>query len=113
MVVVGASGLGKSRPAWEFLRERSEAAEVWIGRADPMAAGSAFGLLAQALRRAMGILDGEPLEVRRRKVLARVERLGELGAKAHTSRRSSASWWRHPSPARAMCSSRRRARAPC
>ncbi|WP_437989516.1 protein kinase domain-containing protein [Sorangium sp. So ce145] len=82
VVVVGAPGLGKSRLAWEFLHERSEAAEVWIGRADPMAAGSAFGLLAQALRRAMGILDGEPLEVRRRKVLARVERLGELGAKA-------------------------------
>ncbi|WP_437521155.1 protein kinase [Sorangium sp. So ce726] len=82
VVVVGAPGLGKSRLAWEFLHERSEAAEIWIGRADPMAAGSAFGLLAQALRRAMGILDGEPLEVRRRKVLARVERLGELGAKA-------------------------------
>ncbi|XXX82772.1 protein kinase [Sorangium sp. So ce134] len=82
VVVVGVPGLGKSRLAWEFLRERSEAAEVWIGRADPMAAGSAFGLLAQALRRAMGILDGEPLEVRRRKVLARVERLGGLGAKA-------------------------------
>ncbi|WP_437806846.1 AAA family ATPase [Sorangium sp. So ce1078] len=82
VVVVGAPGLGKSRLAWEFLRERSEAAEVWIGRADPMAAGSAFGLLAQALRRAMGILDGEPLEVRRSKVLARVERLDGLGAKA-------------------------------
>ncbi|WP_437332009.1 protein kinase domain-containing protein [Sorangium sp. So ce394] len=84
-VVVGAPGLGKSRLACEFLRcleEQSEAAEVWIGRADPMAAGSAYGLLAQALRRAMGILDGEPLEVRRRKVLARVERLGALGAKA-------------------------------
>ncbi|WP_437964093.1 protein kinase [Sorangium sp. So ce260] len=82
VVVVGAPGLGKSRLAWEFLRERSEDAEVWIGRADPMAAGSAFGLLAQALRRAMGILDGEPLEVRRSKVLARVERLDGLGAKA-------------------------------
>ncbi|WP_437313394.1 protein kinase domain-containing protein [Sorangium sp. So ce385] len=82
VVVVGAPGLGKSRLAWEFLRaleERGEAAEVWIGRADPVAAGSAFGLLARALRRAMGIRDGEPLEVRRRKVLARVERLDRLG----------------------------------
>ncbi|WP_437720726.1 protein kinase domain-containing protein [Sorangium sp. So ce861] len=84
VVVVGAPGLGKSRLGWEFLRaleERGEAAEVWIGRADPVAAGSAFGLLARALRRAMGIRDGEPLEVRRRKVLARVEQLDRLGDK--------------------------------
>ncbi|AUX34788.1 MULTISPECIES: serine/threonine-protein kinase [Sorangium] len=82
VVVVGAPGVGKSRLTWEFLRaleERGELAEVWIGRADPVAAGSAFGLLARALRRAMGIRDGEPLEVRRRKVISRVERLDRLG----------------------------------
>ncbi|WP_437585784.1 protein kinase domain-containing protein [Sorangium sp. So ce1000] len=84
VVVVGAPGLGKSRLGWEFLRtlkEQREAGEIWIGRADPMAAGSAFGLLAQALRRAMGLLDGEPLEVRRSKVLARMKQLDGLGAK--------------------------------
>ncbi|WP_437339542.1 protein kinase domain-containing protein [Sorangium sp. So ce394] len=84
VVVVGAPGLGKSRLAWEFLRtlkEQREGAAIWIGRADPMAAGSAFGLVAQALRRAMGILDGEALEVRRSKVLDRVGQLDTLGAR--------------------------------
>ncbi|WP_437585780.1 protein kinase domain-containing protein [Sorangium sp. So ce1000] len=83
VVVTGAPGVGKSRLGWEFLRTLKEQreGEIWIGRADPMAAGSAFGLLAQALRRAMGLLDGEPLEVRRSKVLARVKRLDGLGAK--------------------------------
>ncbi|WP_438022417.1 serine/threonine-protein kinase [Sorangium sp. So ce233] len=85
----------------------------WTGRADPMAAGSAFGLLAHALRRAMGILDGEPIEARRRKVLDRVERLGGLGAKGRTSRRSSARSWGRRSPTRATCSSARRARSRC
>ncbi|WP_437572890.1 protein kinase domain-containing protein [Sorangium sp. So ce542] len=84
VVVVGAPGLGKSRLAWEFLRtlkEQGEGAAIWIGRADPMAAGSPFGLVAQALRRAMGILDGEALEVRRSKVLDRVGQLDTLGAR--------------------------------
>ncbi|WP_437283664.1 AAA family ATPase [Sorangium sp. So ce375] len=84
VVVTGAAGVGKSRLAWEFLRsvkEQGDGAEIWIGRADPMAAGSAFGLVAQALRRAMGLLDGEALEVRRRKVLARVRQLDGLRAK--------------------------------
>ncbi|WP_437732064.1 serine/threonine-protein kinase [Sorangium sp. So ce1335] len=52
--------------------------EVWVGQGDPMSSGSAFGLLSRALRSAMGIVDGEPLEERRRKVRARVERHREL-----------------------------------
>ena len=37
-----------------------------------MAAGSPFGLAAQLLRRASGIQDGEPLETRRDKLVARI-----------------------------------------
>ncbi|WP_438011534.1 protein kinase [Sorangium sp. So ce321] len=78
-VVVGPAGSGKSRLRYELLqrlRARSEGAQVWIGRGDPMRAGSAFGLLAQALRRAIGLLDDEPLEARLQKLRARAAQRG-------------------------------------
>ncbi|WP_437990691.1 protein kinase domain-containing protein [Sorangium sp. So ce145] len=99
LLVVAAAGMGKSRLRQEFLEtvsaRNARAAdrarggggadladgthvEVWIGQGDPMSSGSAFGLLSRALRSAIGIVDGEPLEERRRKVRARVERHPEL-----------------------------------
>ncbi|XXT17490.1 protein kinase [Sorangium sp. So ce429] len=102
LLVVAAAGMGKSRLRQEFLEkvsgrgERGErgvrgvrdvddaraahggGVEVWVGQGDPMSSGSAFGMLSRALRSAMGIVDGEPLEERRRKVRARVERHREL-----------------------------------
>ncbi|WP_437904374.1 protein kinase [Sorangium sp. So ce327] len=99
LLVVAAAGMGKSRLRQEFLEtvsaRNARAAdrarggggadladgapvEVWVGQGDPMSSGSAFGLLSRALRGAMGIVDGEPLEERRRKVRARVERHPEL-----------------------------------
>jgi energy-coupling factor transporter ATP-binding protein EcfA2 len=77
MLVTGPAGMGKSRLRQELVRalhERDEPIEVWVGQADPMSAGSAFSLLASALRRGIGLVDGEPLEARRRKVRARVAR---------------------------------------
>ena len=77
VVVTGPAGIGKSRVRYELLkriRERGEPVEVWIGRGDPLSAGSPYGLLAPALRRAAGIQDGEPLEVQRQKLRARVMR---------------------------------------
>jgi eukaryotic-like serine/threonine-protein kinase len=77
VVVTGAAGVGKSRVRFELLRrikERGEPVEVWFGRGDPLQAGSTFGMLGPALRRAAGILDGEPVEVRRKKLRARVMR---------------------------------------
>ncbi len=83
VIVVGEAGVGKSRVRSELvrsLRARGEAMEHWMARGDPSSAGSPFGQLGQALRRAAGVLDGEPVEARRRKLLARVGRhLGDDG----------------------------------
>ena len=78
VLVTGAEGIGKSRVRYELLRRikdrPGERVEIWIGRGDPLRAGSPFGMIAPALRRAAGIHDGEPLEVRRAKLRARVLR---------------------------------------
>jgi serine/threonine protein kinase/tetratricopeptide (TPR) repeat protein len=77
VIVTGSAGVGKSRVRFELLRrikQRDEPVEIWIGRGDPLRTGSPFGMIAPALRRASGISDGEPLEVRRQKLRARVMR---------------------------------------
>jgi predicted ATPase/predicted Ser/Thr protein kinase len=75
-LVTAVAGAGKSRLARELVqRVRARAGvEVWIGRGDPMRAGSPFGMIAPFLRRAAGIRDGEPLDARRDKLRARVAR---------------------------------------
>ncbi|HVK87389.1 MAG TPA: protein kinase, partial [Kofleriaceae bacterium] len=77
VLVTGPAGIGKSRVRFELLRriaERGEPVEIWHGRGDPLHTAAPFGLIAPALRRAAGIHDGEPLEVRRQKLRARVAR---------------------------------------
>src|SRR5206468_2389338 len=69
------AGVGKSRVRQELmarLREREAPPELWFGRGDPMSAGSPFGMLAQVVRRAAGLLDGEPAPLKQRKLRARV-----------------------------------------
>jgi eukaryotic-like serine/threonine-protein kinase len=76
-LITAGAGLGKSRVAYELLRRirgREPPTEIWIGRGDSLRAGSAFGLLGQALRGAAGIRDGETLSERRSKLSARVAR---------------------------------------
>jgi hypothetical protein len=71
MLVTAPPGAGKSRLRHEFLRRiagRGDAVQILLGRGDPMTAGSAFGVLGQALRRHAGILDGEDLALRRAKL---------------------------------------------
>src|SRR5262249_54894094 len=76
VLVTAPAGAGKSRLLHEFLHEvrrRNDGVEVWLGRGDLLAAGSAVALLASALRGAAGMQEGEALEVRRQKL---EERLG-------------------------------------
>ncbi len=77
VLVTGDAGAGKSRLRYELVRrlvQRGVELELWIGRGDPMREGAPFGLLAPAIRRTAGILDGEPLQHRRDKLAARIAR---------------------------------------
>jgi tetratricopeptide (TPR) repeat protein len=77
VLVSGVEGIGKSRVRYELLR-RIEAStpkpEIWFGRGDSLRAGSPYGILAPALRRAAGIHESEPVDVRRQKLRARALR---------------------------------------
>jgi hypothetical protein len=102
VLVTGAAGVGKSRLRHEFVRRlrgasipgsvpppasnapTSQPLEVWIGRGDPMSRGSPLRMLSQALRRAIGLVDGEPLTGSRRKIRTRVLRHAAPGE--HASR---------------------------
>jgi hypothetical protein len=75
VLVTAPAGMGKSRLRHEFLRrQKAQGSPVLVlfGRGDPLSAGSADGLLAQALRWLCGISGGEPLETQRSRLLQRL-----------------------------------------
>lgn len=77
VVVTAPAGIGKSRLCYEFVEKISHqvpSPELWVGRGDPLSAGSPFGLIARALRRSDGTLEGESADARRRRLRARVEK---------------------------------------
>jgi tetratricopeptide (TPR) repeat protein len=80
VLLTAPAGVGKSRVRYELLhaiQQRQDAPQhvtVWMGRGDPMAAGSPLAMIAVAIRRTMGLFDGEPLPVRQQKLSARVAR---------------------------------------
>ncbi len=76
-LVTAPPGAGKSRLVGEALarlREAHPSVGVWAARADAVGAGSPFALVGQLIRRAAGIRDDEPIDVRRKKLEARVLR---------------------------------------
>ncbi|MBV8762950.1 MAG: protein kinase [Deltaproteobacteria bacterium] len=77
VLVTAAAGIGKSRLRYELLQRLAQSGqrfELWLGRGDPMTAGTPFAMLAQALRRLAGVVDDEPAAVSYRKLRARVLR---------------------------------------
>ncbi|WP_394846451.1 protein kinase [Pendulispora brunnea] len=102
-VVIGPSGIGKSRLRHEFVRRVREkhAVDVWMGRADPTYGGAPYALLADALRRLVDTRDGDDLSAQQHKLGERVrhhvpardaqlvtELLGELCGISFPSERS-------------------------
>ncbi len=77
VVVTGPAGIGKSRLRYELvnrIRRKKLPVQVLIGRGDPMSAGAPFGLIAHALRRAIGVRDDKSPDAARAKLSARVGR---------------------------------------
>ena len=77
VLVVGDAGSGKTRlrrELLESLRRRSERVEVLLGSCEAMGAGSALGIIADVIRRAAGVVEGEPLPARQNKLRARLGR---------------------------------------
>ncbi len=73
VLVTGGAGMGKSRLRFEFedaLRTQQRPLLVVACQGDLAGAGSPFLLIAPALRRVAGILDGEPVAVARDKLRA-------------------------------------------
>jgi tetratricopeptide (TPR) repeat protein len=77
VVITGAAGVGKSRLRDELIRRVQQSdgdAAIWIARGDPVQRSAPFGLVGPLLRTGAAILDGEPLELQRQKIEARVAR---------------------------------------
>jgi len=77
LLITAPAGAGKTRLRGEIVRRvraHTTDVEVFFAQGDSLSSGSPFVMIAPAIRRSAGILDGEPLPIRREKLRARVER---------------------------------------
>jgi len=76
VMVTGPPGIGKSRLAGEWLAEggRNGQARVLFARADPRSAGSAFFLVEQLLRDAIGLREADARDVQLQRLRDHMER---------------------------------------
>jgi tetratricopeptide (TPR) repeat protein len=99
VLLTGAAGTGKSRLRYELCRRVAAGPTpptVLHGRGEPHGVGSPFGLLAPAIRRLAGILDGEPIAEQRRRLTSLVATTAHHAAGAgHLEAASLQPWcWR-------------------
>jgi hypothetical protein len=86
VVITGPPGQGKSRLRHEFVGRAREVKDLAIltGRADPVGAGSAFVLVRQLVRRAVGLREGDAAAGQRggqnRRLSRRARRTPGLGS---------------------------------
>lgn len=76
VLLTAGPGVGKSRVREELVARlrRRAGMEILFAYGDPTQQKAPFGMLTQAVRRSAQLLDGEPLDVRRQKLAARVAR---------------------------------------
>ena len=76
-LVTAEAGMGKTRLCQEFVQRavatHNELA-VWIGRGDPLGAGSPFALLAYSLRQALALPEGAEPAVQRQRLTKYLDR---------------------------------------
>jgi tetratricopeptide (TPR) repeat protein len=77
VVITAPAGAGKTRLRQELVRravQRLASLEVLTGRADPLRAGAAHALLADAVRRSAGVVATDAIERQRERLATRVAR---------------------------------------
>jgi tetratricopeptide (TPR) repeat protein len=85
VLVTAPAGAGKSRVRRELsqrLRAGGARFELIEARGDPLAAGTPFAMLGAAIRRASGVVDGEPVAVAQKRLRARLSRHFDARAQA-------------------------------